>query len=136
MQPYVSIIVPVLDRAALIGRLLDSLLAQTGVDLDVVVVGNGYEPAGLPERVQVVSLPENVGIPEGRNVGAAHVSGDLVFFFDDDAYLPTTDVLARLAEVLRRDRRVAAVQPRPQDPTGKPAPRRWVPRLRSAWSGS
>ncbi|MGZ4590042.1 MAG: glycosyltransferase family 2 protein [Actinomycetes bacterium] len=110
-------------------RALESLLAQRGVDLDVLVVGNGWEPTGLPAGVRTLHLPENVGIPEGRNLGAAEARGDVIFFYDDDAYLPTPDVLARLVAVLDRDRRVAAVQPRPVDPTGKPSPARWVPRL-------
>jgi GT2 family glycosyltransferase len=109
-------------------RALESLLAQQGVDLDVVVVGNGWAPVGLPDGVRTVHLPENVGIPEGRNVGAAEARGDVLFFYDDDAYLPSVDVLARLCFVLERDRRIAAVQPRPVDPTGKPSPKRWVPR--------
>lgn len=109
-------------------RALESLLAQRGVELEVVVVGNGWEPSGLPEAVKTVYLPENVGIPEGRNVGAAAVGGDVIFFYDDDAYLPSDDVVARLVDVLDADPRVAAVQPRPVDPTGKPSPQRWVPR--------
>lgn len=107
---------------------LDSLLAQQGVDLEVVVVGNGWLPEGLPNGVRTVHLPENVGIPEGRNVGAAAVGGDVIFFYDDDAFLPAEDVLARLVDVLDRDQTVGAVQPRPVDPTGKPSPQRWVPR--------
>lgn len=109
-------------------RALESLLAQEGVDLDVVVVGNGWQPSGLPPQVRTMHLPENVGIPEGRNVGAAEARGDVVFFYDDDAYLPATDVVARLVAVLDGDRRIAAVQPRPVDPSGKPGPARWVPR--------
>ncbi len=107
---------------------LESLLAQRGVDLQVVVVGNGWEPTGLPDGVRTVHLPENLGIPEGRNVGAAAVGGDVILFYDDDAYLPTDDVVSRLVDVLERDPRVAAVQPRPVDPTGRPSPQRWVPR--------
>ena len=45
-------------------RALESLLAQEGVDLDVVVVGNGWDPVGLPTGVRTIHLPENVGIPE------------------------------------------------------------------------
>ncbi len=109
-------------------RALASLLAQEDVDLDVVVVGNGWEPVGLPAGVRSVHLPENVGIPEGRNVGAAEARGDVLFFYDDDAYLPTTDVLSRLCAVLERQPEVGAVQPRPVDPGGAPSPSRWVPR--------
>src|SRR5215468_1094154 len=114
---------------------LDTLLAQEGVDLDVVLVGNGWEPEGLPPQVRTVHLPENVGIPEGRNVGAAEARGDLLFFYDDDAFLPTTDVLARLAATFD-DERVAVAQPRGADPDGRPTPRRWVPRLRTADGGT
>jgi GT2 family glycosyltransferase len=109
-------------------RAMESLLAQRGVDLEVVVVGNGWEPTGLPEGVRTVHLPANVGIPEGRNAGAAAVGGEVILFYDDDADLPTDDVVARLVDVLDRDPAVAAVQPRPVDPTGRPSPSRWVPR--------
>jgi GT2 family glycosyltransferase len=111
-------------------KALSTLLTQQGVDLDVVVVGNGWTPTGLPEGVRVVALEENVGIPEGRNIGARESRGEFLFFYDDDAALPTDDVLSRLAAVLEADRRTAIAQPRPVDPTGLPSPRRWVPRLR------
>jgi GT2 family glycosyltransferase len=78
--------------------------------------------------VRTVHLPQNVGIPEGRNVGAREVGGDVIFFYDDDAFLPTDDVVARLVAVLDEDPRVGAVQPRPVDPDGRPSPQRWVPR--------
>ena len=107
-----------------------SLARQRGVDLDILVVGNGWEPSGLPADVRSLHLPENVGIPEGRNVGARECRGDTIFFFDDDAVLPTDDVLARLAAALWEHPRTAVVQPRAVDPTGLPSPRRWVPRLR------
>ena len=116
------------NRPVELAAALESLLAQEGVELDVVLVGNGWEPVGLPDAVRTLHLPKNVGIPEGRNVGAAASQGDVLFFYDDDAYLPTTDVVARLVAVLAADSRVGAVQPRPVDPTGKPSPKRWVPR--------
>jgi len=115
-------------RPAELPRAMESLMAQRGVVLDVVVVGNGWEPTGLPPGVRTVHLPQNVGIPEGRNVGAREVGGDVIFFYDDDAFLPTDDVVARLVAVLDEDPRVGAVQPRPVDPDGRPSPQRWVPR--------
>ncbi len=115
-------------RPAELERALDTLLAQDGVDLDVVLVGNGWRPVGLPAAVRTVHLPENVGIPEGRNVGAAEARGDVLFFYDDDCALPATDVVIRLLAVLDSDPRIAVVQPRPVDPTGAPGQSRWVPR--------
>jgi len=110
-------------------RGLTSLLAQRGVELDVVCVGNGWAPVDLPDGVRAHGLPENVGIPAGRNAGVPLVEGDLLFFLDDDAWLPDPDLLARVAERFARDDRLGLLQPRVVDPAGT-APRRWVPRLR------
>ena len=52
-----------------LNRGLASLLNQRDVDLDIVVVGNGWQPVGLPEGVKAHGLPENLGIPAGRNAG-------------------------------------------------------------------
>lgn len=109
---------------------LRSLLAQTGVDLDIVVVGNGWRPSGLPDGVHSICLPENQGIPRGRNAGVAHVSGELLFFLDDDARLRDPDMLARMALLFAASPDIGVVQPRVVDPDGRPAPRRWTPRLR------
>jgi GT2 family glycosyltransferase len=118
------------DRPDELALALKTLLNQREVDLDVVLVGNGWTPTGLPAGVRSVCLPENVGIPEGRNVGARHARGEYLFFYDDDAILPNDTVLIELADVLARDPATAIAQPRLEDPTGLPAPRRWVPRLR------
>ena len=111
-------------------RGLASLLSQADVDLDVVVVGNGWRPVDLPDGVQSLGLPENIGIPAGRNAGVPLVRGDLLFFLDDDACLPRTDVLARMAAAFAADPQLGLIQPRVVDPDGRDAPRRWTPRMR------
>jgi GT2 family glycosyltransferase len=95
-----------------------------------VVVGNGWQPVGLPEGVRGHRLPENRGIPAGRNAGVPLVQGDLLFFLDDDAALPRDDVLATIATHFEHDERLGLLQPRIADPCGAPPPRRWTPRLR------
>jgi GT2 family glycosyltransferase len=111
-------------------RALTSLLSQTGVELDVVVVGNGWQPVGLPAGVQGHGLVENLGIPAGRNAGVPLVEGDLLFFLDDDARLPHDQVLATMARQFEEDPELGLIQPRVVDPDGRPAPRRWTPRIR------
>lgn len=109
---------------------LRSLLAQQGVSLDVVVVGNGWEPDGLPEGVRGLGLRENLGIPAGRNRGAALVEGEFIFFLDDDAFLPSDTFLLDAIGRLDADPMIGLLQPRLADPTGKPSPSRWVPRTK------
>jgi len=106
---------------------LDSLASQTGVETDVVVVGNGWEPEGL--AVRTVALAEDRGIPAGRNAGVPAVRGELLFFLDDDARLAAPDALARVAERFG-DPGLGMLQLRVRASDGGPAPRDWVPRLR------
>lgn len=117
-------------RPADLRAALDSLLAQRGVALDVLVVGNGWQPTGLPQGVRALGLPRNVGIPAGRSAGVPHVRGDLLLFLDDDARPAHPDLLAEIARRFRDEAQLGLLQPRVVDPAGRPSPRRWVPRLR------
>lgn len=111
-------------------RGLESVLAQQDVSVDVVVVGNGWQPADLPTGVRGLGLTENVGIPAGRNAGVDGVRGDLLFFLDDDAYLPDPTFLASIKGRFASDPNLGLIQPRVEDPSGRTPPGRWVPRLR------
>lgn len=117
-------------RRAELAAALGSLLAQRDVELDVVVVGNGWLPEGLPEGVKAVHLPEDLGIPGGRNAGVPAVSGDLLFFLDDDARLPGTDALARVRARFAAEPDIGLLQLRVAPSTPGVPPRDWVPRLR------
>lgn len=115
-----------------LGRGLLSLQRQQGVHLDVVVVGNAWNPVGIPEEYKTLALPQNVGIPAGRNAGVEHVSGEFLFFLDDDAWLIDDDALARMAAYLRAHPDVGMLQPRIEDPGHEAEmPGRWIPRLGS-----
>ncbi|HEV2770153.1 MAG TPA: glycosyltransferase [Solirubrobacteraceae bacterium] len=109
---------------------VESVLAQRGIERDLVVVGNGRTPAGLPPGVRTVELEQAVGIPAGRNAGVPHVRGDLLFFLDDDASLAHADALERVARRFAEDPWLGVVQLRVASRGGGPASREWVPRLR------
>jgi GT2 family glycosyltransferase len=111
-------------------RALASVLAQDADGVDVVVVGNGWEPEGLPEGVRGVALPADRGIPAGRNAGVPHVRGELLLFLDDDASLGTQHALGRLEAMFAADPALGLVQPRVEPLDGGAPPRDWVPRLR------
>jgi GT2 family glycosyltransferase len=113
-----------------LARGISSVLAQRGVTLDIVCVGNGWEPSGLPEQVRTLGLPVNLGIPAGRNRGVPLVTGDYLFFLDDDASIPDPDFLLTAVNKLRADPSIGLIQPRVADPSGLTSPRRWVPRIR------
>ncbi|MFE4261998.1 glycosyltransferase family 2 protein [Streptomyces sp. NPDC056883] len=115
-----------------------TLLAQEGVELRVVIVGNGCHPSLSVDGATVVPLPENLGIPEGRNRGALALrdtGSEFLFFLDNDASFPRPDVLSRLVAEARRRPEAAYVQPRLTGPDDTTTPRRWVPRLRTGDPG-
>ena len=130
MNPSVSCVVLTQGRRPAELRLaLNSLVRQSDVKLEVVVVGNGWNPTGLPPGVESVSLEVDVGIPGGRNAGVQGTRGDLLFFLDDDAELGGDDVLARVAEKFA-DPELGLLQLRVDARGGGPRRRDWVPRLR------
>lgn len=121
-------------RPADLSRAIESLLTQTGVALEIVCVGNGWDPATadppLPASVVTTHLKENLGIPAGRNRGVPRVSGEYIFFLDDDAWLAGPDFLRIGCDLIAADASIGLVQPRVVDPSGATSPRRWVPRIR------
>ena len=100
------------------------------METDVAVVGNTWEPSGLPEGVRGVYSAENVGIPAGRNLGVPAVQGELLFFLDDDAALAAPDALARVARRFADDPGLGLLQLRVEPRGGGARARDWVPRLR------
>lgn len=94
--PLVSVVVPVYDRVDPLARALDSVLAQTVADLEVVVVDDGSTApvADLVEgyedpRVRYRRHPENRGVSAARNTGLDAARGDHVAFLDsDDVWRP------------------------------------------------
>jgi len=117
-------------RPAELAAALASLQAQDGIDLDLVVVGNGWEPSGLPDGVRAVHEPVDRGIPAGRNAGARAAAGELIFFLDDDAALAFGDALARVAARFAAEPDLGLLQLRVAASDGGREPRDWVPRLR------
>ncbi|WP_073949793.1 glycosyltransferase family 2 protein [Streptomyces kebangsaanensis] len=137
-EPSVDVVVLTMnDRPGEETKALDSLLAQKGVDITIGVVGNGCVPDIVPESALSVSLPENLGIPGGRNAGArlfkeSGKPSEFIFFLDNDAVFPTDDVLLRLVTEARAHPEAAYIQPRLTGPDDETTPRRWVPRLRAS----
>jgi GT2 family glycosyltransferase len=113
-----------------LARAVSSLLEQRDVTVDVVVVGNGWEPSGLPPGVHGVHLARDEGSSAGRNAGVPATTGELLFFLDDDASLPRPDALARVAALFAADVELGLVQLRVEPRGGGARAREWVPRLR------
>jgi glycosyltransferase involved in cell wall biosynthesis len=93
MAPKLSIIIPTHNRPHLLPIAVQSALAQTFTDLEVVVVDDAStEQAQLPDdsRLRVIRLEQSRGGAGARNVGTEAAQGRWVMYLDDDdRLLPT-----------------------------------------------
>ena len=121
------------NRPAELVRAIASVRAQQGVDLQLVLVLNGTSPQriDLPTMGptdRLVVLEENLGIPGGRNVGAAAADARLLLFLDDDAALLGPTVLATAVQRFEADAGLGAMAMRLVDEDGL-TQQRHVPRV-------
>ncbi len=132
-----AVILTMGNRPEELRALLDSVAKQDGGAIEVAVVGNGSPLPELPEGVRTVELPENVGIPAGRNVGieAFGPGGsevDILLFLDDDGLLAREDTAELCREAFAADPGLGIISFRIADPDTGETQRRHVPRLRAS----
>jgi glycosyltransferase involved in cell wall biosynthesis len=92
--PCVSVVIPIYNGAATIGRALSSVFDQTFTDFEIVVVDDGSTDdtpavlAGFGDRIRVIRQA-NRRFPAARNAGIAAGRGELIALIDhDDQWLP------------------------------------------------
>jgi GT2 family glycosyltransferase len=125
------------NRPVELQALLDSVAKQQGPAVEVAVVGNGAPLPPLPPGVRSVELPENLGIPGGRNVGIELFGPggsevDVLLFLDDDGLLPGDDTAELVRAAFAADPRLGIISFRIADPDTGVTQRRHVPRLRAS----
>ena len=90
-MPRVSIIVPTHDRPQMLKEAVESALAQTFQDFEIVIVLNGasVEAAAMARRleasakIKVVEMQDST-LAASRNVGLGFARGEWTAFLDDD----------------------------------------------------
>lgn len=92
---FVSVIVSIYNKEQYLHRCLNSILAQTFVDFELLLVDDGSkdksvaiceEYAGKDNRVRVLKK-RNGGVSSARNFGLKEAKGDWVVFVDADDYM-------------------------------------------------
>ncbi|WP_455834819.1 glycosyltransferase family 2 protein [Pseudarthrobacter siccitolerans] len=98
--PIISVIMPSYNVAPTVVRAINSLLAQTYEDFELLIVNDAStdETAAVVQnrlaalkdnRLRLITLPTNIGLSGARNAGLDAATGEFVTFLDaDDEYLP------------------------------------------------
>jgi glycosyltransferase involved in cell wall biosynthesis len=87
--PLVSVILPVYNRAGWVARSIDSVLAQTYRQLELLVIDDGSTDdtlrvlAGFGSRIEVLRQT-HAGAEAARNLGLARARGEFIAFIDSD----------------------------------------------------
>lgn len=109
ITPHVSVLMPTYGHAAFIRRAIESLLAQTMGDWELLIVDDGspddtramVAPFLADPRVRYTRLERNGGLGAALNAGTAIARGRyLAYLPSDDLYYP--EHLARLVGILER----------------------------------
>lgn len=92
MEALISVIVPVYKVEAYLGRCVESILAQTYKNIEILLVDDG-SPDNCPQmceaygekdpRIRVIHQ-ENKGLSGARNTGIDHAKGEYLAFIDSD----------------------------------------------------
>lgn len=87
---FISVVIPLYEKASYIGRAVESVLAQSHADFELIVVDDGSTDGGAEivrgyadPRVRLVSQ-ENSGASSARNRGVREASSELIAFLDAD----------------------------------------------------
>ena len=90
-SPLVSVILPTHNRATLLPRAIRSVLEQTHINLELIVVDDGSSDNSadvvrevMDKRVQLVALDTSVGAAAARNAGLEKAQAEWIAFQDDD----------------------------------------------------
>lgn len=94
-MPNISIIVPVYKAENVLAKCVDSVLAQTFADWELLLIDDGSpdgsgalcdDYAGQDDRVRVFHKP-NGGVSSARNLGMEEAKGDYILFIDADDWI-------------------------------------------------
>lgn len=106
----ISVIVPVYKVEKYLSDCVESILAQTHMDLEIILVDDGSpdrcgvmcdEYAKRDNRVRVIHK-ENGGLSDARNAGLAVCTGDYIGFVDSDDYI-APDMYETLADFAEKE---------------------------------
>jgi glycosyltransferase involved in cell wall biosynthesis len=129
--PYLSVVIPMYNRAALIRRAIDSCMRASLADYEIIVVDDGStDESALAvaqinhPAVRLIQHDANGGLSRTRNTGIEHARGEWIILLDSDDELVdgALDVIRQCAMEAPSDVAVLWFQCRMDDGTLTPVP--------------
>jgi glycosyltransferase involved in cell wall biosynthesis len=117
MTPFISIVMPVYNVENYIEKSIQSVLAQTFTDFELLLVDDCSPDksgkicdafAKMDKRIKVVHLPKNGGVANARNTVMIPACGEYLCFLDSDDHFDS-DMLQVLADSVKKNPAQAVV---------------------------
>lgn len=105
-QPLVSVVIPSYNYGQYVGQAVESALAQTYSNVEVIVIDDGSQDdtkdrlAPYGNRIRYV-YQENQGLSAARNTGIREARGEYVAFLDSDDAVHPRKLELQLAHLLK-----------------------------------
>ncbi len=104
----ISIVIPVYNTAKYLAQCVDSVLAQTAPDKEIILVNDGSTDdspnicnAYAEKYDSVIAIHQsNGGLSAARNTGINAATGEVLFFLDSDDYWLKPDAAEEIAELM------------------------------------
>ena len=92
----ISVVIPSFNTERYLERCLDSVQRQSFRDLEILCIDDGStdrtpeilrERAVSDDRIRIISLPENHGVPYARNLAIDEARGKYLYYMDSDDWI-------------------------------------------------
>ena len=114
MYMDISIVIPALNEAQYLPKLLECLSRQTKQNFEVIVADAGSTDSTREIARSYGAKVVEGGMPAvGRNRGAAHAKGDFIFFIDADIQIPDNFIETATEEIEKRSIDLATAEAYP-----------------------
>ena len=90
--PFFSVIIPTYNRQAFLKKSVDSVLAQTFPDFELIIIDDGSNDgtdkliSSYNDKRIIYKYQQNNGVASARNNGIKRSSGKFIAFLDSDDY--------------------------------------------------
>lgn len=102
----VSVIIPVYNTEEYLEQSIGSVINQSYKNLEIIIVDDCSDDDSVKiikkfakedERIKLIELEERKGVGAARNIGLKKATGEYIYFFDSDDYIPQ-DTIQYLVE--------------------------------------
>ncbi len=110
-QPLVSVLLSIYKVEKYLEECLDSILAQSYKNLEIVCVNNGSPDkcgeileryAKKDKRIKVITLKENRMLCGGRNAGLDNATGEFICFVDPDDWIEENNIKSMVNAIINQ----------------------------------